>query len=136
MIKDVKLLKKPISLWLVSIILFAVSLEGILSFPNLLMSSLTISQHLVIITHALYVLAGIIIIVGLWFSHKATPIIVIIWGIVSLGVALGGPLAFSQIKATFLRTSIIIALLIFLITSGLFLYTRYIIEKEKKITNT
>ena len=136
MIKDVKLLKKPISLWLVSIILFAVSLEGILSFPNLLMSSQTISQHLVIIIHALYVLAGIIIIVGLWFSHKATPIIVIIWGIVSLGVALGGPLAFSQIKATFLRTSIIIALLIFLITSGLFLYTRYIIEKEKKITNT
>ena len=136
MIKDVKLLKKPISLWLVSIILFAVSLEGILSFPNLLMSSQTISQHLVIITHALYVLAGIIIIVGLWFSHKATPIIVIIWGIVSLGAALGGPLAFSQIKATSLRTSIIIALLIFLITSGLFLYTRYIIKKEKKITNT
>jgi len=136
MIEDVKLLNKPISLWFISIILFAVSLEGILSFPKLLMSSQTISQYLVIITHALYALAGIIIIVGLWFSHKATPTIVILWGIVSLGAALGGPLAFSQIKATFLRTSIIIALLIFLITSGLFLYTRYIVKKEKKITNT
>jgi len=130
MIKDFKLFKKPISLWLVSIILLAVSLEGILSFPGLLKSSQTIPQYLVIITHASYVLAGIVVIVGLWLSHKATLTIVVIWGIVSLGAALGGPLAFSQIKATFPRTAIIISLLIFLITAGLFLYTRYIIKKE------
>jgi hypothetical protein len=131
MIKDFKLFKKPISLWLVTIILLAVSVEGILSFPGLLKSSQTIPQYLVIITHASYVLTGIVVIVGLWLSHKATLTIVIIWGIVSLGAALGGPLAFSQIKSTFPRTAIIIALLIFLITAGLFLFTRYIIKKNK-----
>jgi hypothetical protein len=130
MIKDFKLLKKPISLWLISIILFAVSLEGVLSFQGLLKSSQTVLQYSVIISHALYVITGIMIILGLWFSHKYTLAIVIVWGIVSICAALGGPLAFSQVKTTFPLTAIIIALLITLITSGLFFYTRYIISKE------
>jgi hypothetical protein len=130
MIKDFKLFNKPISLWIISIILFIVSLDGILSFPGLLKSSQTIVQYSVIISHALYGITGIMIILGLWFSHKATLTIVIIWGVVSLGAALGGPLAFSPVKATFPKTAIIITLLIILITSGLFLYTRYIVKKK------
>jgi len=136
MIKDFKLFKKPISLWLISILLFAVSLEGILSFPGILRSCQTVIQYSVVISHALYVISSILIILGLWFSHKATLTIVIIWGIVSLGAALGGPLAFSQTKPTFPQTALVITLLIILITSGLFLYTRYIVIKESTTTTT
>jgi hypothetical protein len=70
----------------------------------------------------------IVIVIGLWRSLHFTSTIVVIWGIGSLVAALGGPLAFSTTQATFLRTSVIITLIILLLTYGLFLYTRYIIK--------
>jgi hypothetical protein len=123
-IKDFKLVKRLIVMWLVSIILCAVSFEGILSFPNILKSSQTISQFMVSITHVMYIIAGVVIVIGIWRSLHFTPAIVIIWGIGSLGAALGGPLAFSDVQATFLHTSIIVSLFILVLTSGLFIYTR------------
>jgi hypothetical protein len=136
MIRNYRLLNKPLSMWLVSLILFAVSLEGILSFPGLVRSSQTVSHYLVVTSHALYVIAGIVIILGLWLSLRVTSSIVIIWGFVSLGAAIGGPLAFSQIPSTFPRTAFIMTLAIFVLTCGLFLYTRNFIGKGKAITNT
>ena len=127
-IKNLRLSKKLISLWFVSIILCAVSFEGILSFPNLIKSSQTISQYIVSLSHSIYVISGIVIVIGLWRSFKYTPTIVIIWGTGSLGAALGGPLAFSKVQATFLRTSVIIFFVIIILTSGLFIYTRNIIK--------
>ena len=126
--KNLRLFKKPISLWLVCIILCAVSFEGILSFPNIIKSSQSISQYIVALFHALYVIAGIVIVICMWHSLRFTSATVIIWGLGSLGAALGGPLAFNTIQATFLRTSVIITLVILLLTYGLFLYTRYIIK--------
>jgi hypothetical protein len=127
-IKNLRLFKNPVSLWFVSIILCAVSFEGTLSFPNVIKSSQSISQYLVSFSHALYVIAGVAIVIGIWRSLHYTPAMVIIWGIGCLGAALGGPLAFSTIQATFLRTSVIITLVILFLTSGLFLYTRNIIK--------
>jgi hypothetical protein len=131
-IKNKKLSWKLIGLWLVSIILCAVSFEGILSFPNLIKSSQTLSQYIVSFAHALYVIAGVVIVIGMWRSLSYTSTIVIIWGIGSLGAALGGPLAFSSVQAAFLRTSIIITLIILILTTGLFLYTRYIIKRKNQ----
>ncbi|HLN55008.1 MAG TPA: hypothetical protein VK207_03385 [Bacteroidales bacterium] len=133
MYKGFNLLKRPLSLWLVSIVLFAVSLEGILSFPGLMKSSQTTMEYAVIVSQGLYALAGIVIIAGLWFSLRATPLIVILWGIFSLGAALGGPLFFSHVKPTFPRTAIIMTLAVFFITAALFLYTRYIINKQNTL---
>jgi len=129
-IKNLSLSKKLISLWFVSIILCAVSFEGILSFPNLIKSAQTISQYIVTFAHALYVIAGVVIVIGIWRSLHYTSAIVIVWGIGSLGAALGGPLAFSVVQATFLRTSIIISLIILVLTIGLFFYTRNIVKKK------
>lgn len=136
MIKNYRLLNKPISLWLVSLILLVVSLEGILSFPALLKSSQTLSHYMVITSQALYVIAGLAIILGLWLSKRFTTAIVIVWGFVSLGAAIGGPLAFSQIPSTFPRTAFSMTLAIFILTYGLFLYTRYLIGKGKVITKS
>jgi hypothetical protein len=127
-IKDIKLSVKLTSMWLVCIILCVVSFDGILSFPNLIKSSQTTLQYVIAFFHALYVIAGVVIVIGMWRSLYFTPAIVIIWGIGSLGAALGGPLAFSTIQATFLRTAVIITIIILLLTYGLFLYTRYIIK--------
>jgi hypothetical protein len=66
----------------------------------------------------------------MWRSLLFTPALVIIWGIASLSAALGGPTAFSQMPPTFLRTAILITLAIFILTSGLFLYTRNILNKK------
>lgn len=135
-IKGITFLKKPLSLWLVSAILLAVCLEGILSFPYLLKTSESINQYLVVFSHASYVIAGIIVILGLWVSFSATPVFVVIWGFASLGAAEGGPLAFSVVKATFPKTAIIIALLIFAITYMLFIYSRYMIKKNRTVMPT
>lgn len=124
-------IKKLIGLSLVSIILFAISIEGILSFPGLLKSSQTTLEYMVIISQALYGITGILIIVGLWFSFRFTSAVVIFWGIVSLGAALGGPAVFSHVKPTFPRTAMIITLIIIIITAGLFFYSKYIIRKEE-----
>lgn len=131
MAKTLKLLNRPISLWFISIILFAVSLEAILSFPPLLKSSQTIFQYVIITCHALYAVTGLVIILGLWLPFKYTSTIVIIWGFASLGAALGGPLAFSQPNATFPRTAIIMATAVFMLTAGLFLYSRNIFTKKQ-----
>jgi len=119
-------MKKPFHFWLVIILLSAVSFEGILSFPGILSSSQTLMQYIVICIHALYVIAGIGIIIGMWRYLRFTSFMVIIWGIASLGAAIGGPLALSQVQPTFTRTAVIMGLLIALLTSGLFLYTRRI----------
>ena len=134
-IKKIKLLNKPVSLWLISIILCVVSFEGILSFPSLIKSSSSLAHYLVIISHALYVISGIAIVIGMWRSLLYTPTLVIIWGITSLSAALGGPVAFSQMPPTFLKTAIIITLTIFTLTFGLFLYTRNILIKRKSNFN-
>lgn len=131
-IKNIKLSWKLIGLWLVSLILCAVSFEGILSFPNLIKSSQTILQYIVSFAHVLYVIAGVVIVIGMWRSLSFTSTIVIIWGIGSLGAALGGPFVFSEVQATFMRTSIIISLIILILTSLLFLYTRYIIKRKNQ----
>jgi hypothetical protein len=130
--KEIKLLKKPLTLWLVSIALFAVIIEGILSFPGILSSAESGLQIAVAVSHALYALSGIAIITGLWLSLRAAPYFVIIWGITGLGAALGGPLAYSKVDGTFSKTAALMVLLIFLITAGLFLYSRYIVRKESK----
>lgn len=129
--KEIKFLNKPLSLWLVSIALFAIIFEGILSFPGILKSSESALQLTIAFSHALYALSGIAIITGLWLSIRATPVFVIIWGITGLGAALGGPLAFSNVNGTFSKTAALMVLLIFLITAGLFLYTRHIIRRER-----
>ena len=128
-ITDFKLFNKPFGLWLISIILLALSFEGILSFPSIVQTSQTIARFIVCLSHALYVIAGVIIIIGLWFSLRITLTFVIFLGIASLGAALGGPLVFSSIQAKFLLTSIIMTMVIIIITVGLFLYSRAIIKK-------
>jgi hypothetical protein len=133
----IKLLNKSVSVWVISLILFVVSFEGILSFPGLIKSSSTLSHYLVICSHALYVITGIVIVIGMWRSLPYTPTLIIIWGITSLFAALGGPLAFSQIPPTFLKTAILITLAIFVITTGLFLYVRNLLNiKNQKINKS
>jgi hypothetical protein len=128
---DLKLTKRTVGLWLVSIILCAVSLDGILGFPNLIQSSQSLPQYMVAIAHALYVMAGILVVIGIWRSLPFTSTMVIIWGIGSLVAGLGGPLVFSATQPTFLRTSIIITLVVVIFTFCLFLYTRNIIKSKQ-----
>ena len=119
-------MKKPVSVWVVSFALCAVSLEGLWSLPAILASLQTAGQYFVAVSHAAYVIAGFLIVLGIWRSVHWTWIVVIIWGITSLGAAVGGPLAFSPTTAPTHRTIIAITIAVLLLTSGLLWYVRRI----------
>jgi len=119
-------MKKPVSVWLISLALCAVSFEGLWSLPNVLLSLQTTSQILVAISHIIYVISGFAVVTGIWRSVRSTWIAVIIWGVSGPGAAIGGPLVFSPITAATPRTVIVIAISVLLITMGLLLYVRRI----------
>lgn len=119
-------MKKPVSVWVVSFALCTVSLEGLWSLPNVLSSLETTSQYLVAVSHVVYVIAGFLIVLGIWRSIRLTWIAVIVWGIASLGAAIGGPLTFGPTTATHERTIVAMTIVILLLTSGLLWYVRRI----------
>jgi hypothetical protein len=117
-------MKRPIAVWLIALSLSAVSLDSILGLPNILVSVDAMPKFLIALSHVLYSIAGIGVVIGIWRSLRWTWIAVILGGSASLGAAIGGPLAFGPIPPEFLRTAIAMAFAILLLTSALLWYVR------------
>ena len=116
------------SVWAISISLCAVSVDGVVGLPNIVSSLQTFMQYLVAASHIAYIITGIIIVIGIWRSLRSTRVVVIIWGITSLGAALGGPLAFAPTSAMLARTTIVITITILLASCGLLWYVHNMIR--------
>ena len=119
-------MNRPIGVWFTSFALSAVSLEGIWSYPNVLSSSKTTAQYFVAASDIVYIIAGFLIVTGIWQSNHSTWLAVIVWGFASLGAAIGGPLAFGPTTATTHLSIIVMTIAVLLITSGLLCYVRRI----------
>lgn len=119
-------MKNLVIKWIVSILLGIISLGGLLSFPTILSSAHNSSQYLVATAHLIYVLSGFAIIYGIWKSVRSTQLIVVIWGIASLGAALGGPLVYASATTTFYRAAILMSITIGILTFALLWYIRRI----------
>lgn len=123
-------MKKPLSIWIITIVLCAVSLEGFLSFPNILLTLQTPLQYIVAACHIIYVGMSLGIVYCIWRSLRSTWIVVIIWGIASIGAAVGGPWTFGATSPTIYRTTIAVTLSIVLLTLLLLGYVRQMRRKK------
>ena len=117
-------MRKSISFWLLSLCLFVISVEGVLSLPTILSQLNNGAQYLVVVCHLAYVISGVLVVYGMWRSLSSTWILVTTWGIGSLGASIGGPLAFSSTTATNYGSIVMIAIAVLLLTSGLLWYVR------------
>ena len=118
--------KHKVGRWLVSVLLCAVSFEGLWTMTYVWSSAGTLAQQLVAVCHVSYVVAGIAVVIGIWRSVRSTWIAVAIWGAASLGAALGGPAAFGPPSAMKARVAGAVSIAIVLITAVLLVYVRRI----------
>jgi hypothetical protein len=103
---------------LATIILFAISINGILGLPVILSTLHSDIQYLVAISQITYIVSGIAVGVGIWRTFRGIKLLTLIWGLTILCTTLG-PFTFAPFMMTFTRISLIITSTIIIATLSL-----------------